>query len=97
MTTQPSHFVLPSGREYIAFLPARHADFPATSVKGTIFAKEAEYNSSPCAPILQDWVSYDRETWRVCRTRATSECSCRVYDHPEPGSVNDPNGRARVG
>ena len=84
---------IPSGRDYILFFPPDTPISLTTSVKGTIFAKEAEQQLQVTLRrgiySYKTWVSYDRASWRVGREVIKGDVRVKLpsYDHPEPGSV----------
>jgi hypothetical protein len=84
---------VPAGREYILFFPADTPISLTTSVKGNIFAKEAEQELQVTLRrgiyAYRNWISYDRVTWRVGREAIKGDVEVRIpsYQHPEPGSV----------
>jgi hypothetical protein len=84
---------VPAGRDYILFFPPDTPISLTTSVKGTIFAKEAEQRLSVTLRrgiyAYKNWVSYDRVTWRVGQDAIKGEVQVKLpgYDHPEPGWV----------
>jgi hypothetical protein len=84
---------IPSGRDYILFFPPDTPIPLTTSVKGNIFAKEAEQQLHVTLRrgiySYKEWVSYDRATWRVGRELIKGDVRVQLpsYDHPEPGSV----------
>jgi hypothetical protein len=84
---------VPAGRDYILFFPSDTPISLTTSVKGTIFAKEAEQQLHVILRrgiyTYKNWVSYDRVTWRVGREAIKGEVEVKLpgYDHPEPGWV----------
>jgi len=84
---------IPSGRDYILFFPPDTPISLTTSVKGNIFAKEAEQQLHVTLRrgiyAYKNWVSYDRTSWRVGREIIKGGVRVQLpsYDHPEPGSV----------
>jgi hypothetical protein len=84
---------VPAGRDYILFFPPDTPIPLTTSVKGNIFAKEAEQQLQVTLRrgiyAYKSWISYDRATWRVGREAIKGDVEVRLpgYDHPEPGSV----------
>ena len=84
---------VPAGHDYILFFPADTPISLTTSVKGTIFAKEAEQQLHVTLRrgiyAYKNWVSYDRTNWRVGREAIKGSVQVKLpgYEHPEPGSV----------
>jgi len=84
---------VPAGRDYILFFPPDTPISLTTSVKGTIFAKEAEQRLSVTLRrgiyAYKNWLSYDRVTWRAGQEAIKGDVQVKLpgYDHPEPGWV----------
>src|SRR5262245_32905312 len=84
---------VPAGRDYILFFPPDTPISLTTSVKGNIFAKEAEQELQVTLRrgiyAYKNWISYDRSTWRVGREVIKGDVEVRLpgYDNPQPGSV----------
>lgn len=84
---------IPSGHDYVLFFPSEMPISLTTSVKGTIFAKEAEQQIHVTLRrgiyTYKNWVSYDRVNWRVGQEaiKGAIEVKLPGYDHPETGWV----------
>ena len=84
---------VPAGRDYILFFPPDTPISLTTSVKGNIFAKEAEQELQVTLRrgiyVYKNWISYDRAAWSVGREAIKGDVEVKLpgYNHPEPGLV----------
>ena len=84
---------VPAGRDYVLFFPPDTPIPLTTSVKGNIFAKEAEQELQVTLRrgiyAYRNWISYDRVNWRVGREAIQGDVEVRLpgYNHPQPGTV----------
>ena len=84
---------VPAGGDYILYFPPNKPIPLNVSVKGSIFAKEAEQRLDVTLRkgiySYKNWVSYDRVTWRNSQEVIKSDFRIMLpsYQHPEPGVI----------
>jgi len=84
---------VPAGGDYILFFPPDKPIPLNVTVKGSIFAREAEQRLDVTLRrgiyTYKNWVSYDRVTWRNGPEVIKSEFRIMIpsYQHPEPGVI----------
>ena len=83
----------PADRDYVLFFPADTPIATTVSIKGSIFAKEAEQSLNVTLHrgiySYKNWMSYDRVTWLDSRKALKTYMGVQLpsYVHPEPGWV----------
>jgi hypothetical protein len=84
---------VPAGSDYILFFPADKPIPTNVSIKGSIFAREAEQRLDVTLRkgiySYKNWVSYDRVTWRKDQEGIKTDIRVVLpsHAHPEPGFV----------
>jgi len=84
---------IPADRDYVLFFPPDTPITTTVSIKGSIFAKEAEQTLIVTLRrgiySHKNWMSYDRVTWLDGRTALKTNVGMQFpgYVHPEPGWV----------
>jgi hypothetical protein len=84
---------VPVGTDYILHFPADKPIPTEVSIKGSIFAREAEQRVDVALRrgiyAYKELVSYDLVTWRPGREAIKSDFQIRLpsYKHPEPGLI----------
>jgi len=84
---------VPAGGEYILYFPPDTPIRTNVSIKGNIFAKEAEQPLSVTLKrgiyAYKTWVSYDGVSWQSGRKTIHADVVVKIpgYGHPEPGTV----------
>lgn len=84
---------VPAGSDYILFFPADKPISTNVSIKGSLFAREAEQRLDVTLRkgiySYKNWVSYDRVTWRNSPEVIKSDFRIMLpsYQHPEPGVI----------
>lgn len=80
---------VPAGGDYILFFPPDKPIPTSVSIKGSIFAKEAEQRLDVTLRkgiyVYKNWISYDRVTWRNDAIKTDIRVVLPSYAHPEPG------------
>jgi hypothetical protein len=82
---------VPSGKDYVLFFPADKPIATNVSIKGSIFAREAEQRLDVTLRkgiyVYQNWISYDRVTWRNGQQAIKTDIRVVLpsHAHPEPG------------
>jgi hypothetical protein len=82
---------VPAGGDYILFFPADKPIPTNVSIKGSIFAREAEQRLDVTLRkgiySYKNWVSYDRVTWRKGQEAIKTDIRVVLpsHAHPEPG------------
>jgi hypothetical protein len=82
---------VPAGSDYILFFPADKPIPTNVSIKGSIFAREAEHSLDVTLRkgiyVYKNWISYDRVTWRNGREAIKTDIRVVLpsHAHPEPG------------
>ncbi len=84
---------VPADRDYVLFFPPDTPIATTVSIKGSIFAKEAEQSLNVTLRrgiySYKNWMSYDRVTWLDGRKALKTSVGTQFpgYVHPEPGWV----------
>src|SRR5262245_13516354 len=84
---------VPAGSEYILFFPADKPIPTNVSIKGNIFAREAEQRLDVTLRrgiyAYKNWISYDRISWQDGRQALKSDVQVVLpsYAYPKPGVV----------
>ena len=84
---------VPAGSEYILFFPADKPIPTNVSIKGNIFATEAEQRLDVTLRrgiyAYKNWISYDRTTWHDGREAIKTNIQVVLPSHayPKPGFV----------
>ena len=82
---------VPAGGDYVLFFPANKPIPTNVSIKGSIFAREAEQRMDVTLRkgiyVYKNWVSYDRVTWRNGQEAIKTDIRVVLpsHAHPEPG------------
>ena len=85
---------VPAGRGYILYFPPDQPIPVNASIRGNIFAKEAEQRLDVTLRrgiySYKEWISYDGKSWSNARDVLKTDARIVIpgYRHPEPGEMS---------